>query len=124
MEKCPFCGSPCYGNTYHVVYACGSINHIVPSSLDQRGWVRSSKCYEAEITALKERINEYEGIKDQLNWQSEQNAQAIGERDEEVVALRSLVRELLNEFIDSTTRKLIIANRPEVRVIMEEVEGG
>jgi hypothetical protein len=40
----------------------------------------------------------------------------------EMAALRALVRELLNEFIDPTTRSLIIANRPEFNKLMEAPE--
>ena len=45
-----------------------------------------------ENEALKNRINEYEGIEDQFNWQSEQDAQAIFERDQEIAQLTELLR--------------------------------
>jgi hypothetical protein len=38
----------------------------------------------------------------------------------EIKELKTLVRELLTEFIDPTTANLIITNRPEFKEIMED----
>jgi chromosome segregation ATPase len=97
---------------------------------------RKFEMQEAELAALKDQLNEYDGIKDQFNWQSEQNAQALHERDEEIAALKGLVREMGDELKEvryaldyamqygyqpGTLRNDIevTINRPGVRVIME-----
>jgi hypothetical protein len=67
-------------------------------------WAINRKELQAEITALKERINEYEGIKDQAKWQSAQDAQALYERDDEITALKSRLAEarlLLEGFVSA-----------------------
>lgn len=48
----------------------------------------------AEISHLKSQLAEYEGLRDQMNWQSEQDAQALYEREEEISRLTARVERL------------------------------
>ena len=55
---------------------------------------------QAELAAARQRIaelegwvNDYAGVRDQANWQSEQDAQAVWERDQRITELEGRVNE-------------------------------
>lgn len=57
-------------------------------------------------------------------WTAGDRIQCAEGLEKENAVLKKLVRELLDEFLDETTRNLIITNRPEVKAILKEEEGG
>lgn len=62
MSNCPFCGAPQIGISHDKTkrqYACGS---WLPGNKEDR----TRDCYEAELTALKERLERAEGLLKEL----------------------------------------------------------
>lgn len=96
--QCPKCGGNLASCATHGCPNDDKINYIGP---DLSNIPKSLEIFHLETVCellkenqiLKTELGELKGIRDQFNWQSEQDAQALKERDEEIKKLYSKIEQ-------------------------------
>lgn len=147
MDKCPFCNSERIGcsDQHCLSFACGTESRLVASGdlfskEEIDSWLskhlkRDATCYKTQLAALTAEVAElqYQLETERLAHKSlsEHLEAHEGDLKEEVKELRGLVREMGRTIIalPADTREIWNAanellDRPKVKEIMKEVEGG